>query len=178
MRSRVLVVISLFFLISSFFYLLKSNQEEKNSHSMTGESESGVVEEENSVEIFLVAGEKKENEGKCKNKLVSIVREVDSDSSLLVAYEMLFLEKEKEISPDRLYNSLYQSSIDVESVELNDGVAEVRLRGEIVMDGVCDPVWMKEQLLSTALQFEEIKNVEIYINNAPIEDALSKVQDE
>jgi hypothetical protein len=72
-----------------------------------------------------------------------------------------------------LYNSLYQSNLNLDSLNLQDGVATIRLSGTVVLGGVCDTPRFQAQLEQTALQFSTVKQVNIFINDKPLSEVLS-----
>ena len=72
-----------------------------------------------------------------------------------------------------LYNSLYQSNLNLDSLNLQDGVATIRLSGTVVLGGVCDTPRFQAQLEQPALQFSTVKQVNIFINDKPLSEVLS-----
>jgi hypothetical protein len=72
------------------------------------------------------------------------------------------------------YNALHQSSLRVESVELEAGQATVYLSGSLLSGGACDDPRIVAQLQETALHFPEIETVTIYVNDRLLEDWFSR----
>ena len=72
-----------------------------------------------------------------------------------------------------LYDSLYQSDLSIDSLDIQDGVATIRLSGAMQLGGVCDAPRFQAQLEQTALQFSTIKQVDIFINDKPLSQVLS-----
>jgi len=72
-----------------------------------------------------------------------------------------------------LYNSLYQSNLSIDSLNLQNGVATIRLSGTISLGGVCDTPRFQAQLEQTVLQFSTIKQANIFINDQPLAKVLS-----
>lgn len=71
------------------------------------------------------------------------------------------------------YNSLDQANLTVNSLSINNGVAEVYLNGTLNLGGECDNPRVKAQLEKTLLQFPTIHSVDIYINSTPLDQFLS-----
>jgi hypothetical protein len=71
------------------------------------------------------------------------------------------------------YNSLDNAQLSVNSLSINNGVAEVYLNGTLSLGGVCDNPRVVVQLEETLLQFPNITSVDIYINSEPLADFLS-----
>ncbi len=104
---------------------------------------------------------------------------------------LAFLEYDMSASQDPVYDTLaelltldpnnysgYYSALDnaqltVNSLSINNGVAEVYLNGTLSLGGVCDNPRVKAQLEETLLQFPNITSVDIYINSTPLDDFLS-----
>ena len=72
-----------------------------------------------------------------------------------------------------LYNSIYQSNLNIENLTLQDGVASIWLSGTLQLGGVCDAPRFQAQLEQTALQFSTVKQVNIFINGRPLSEVLS-----
>jgi hypothetical protein len=90
-----------------------------------------------------------------------------------IAYEKLLSIKERNYGESGLYNPLYQSTLEIDKIETDEDSALVYLKGSPLLGGVMDIPRVKAQLESTALQFEFIKSVKIYINNVELDKALS-----
>jgi hypothetical protein len=83
---------------------------------------------------------------------VSRPRAVDTGEPVNDALTTLFSIKDS--SSGVLYNSLWQSNLEVEKVWSTDGVTtEVWLRGTVMTGGVCDDPRVKEQIEATVRQF-------------------------
>ncbi|NJN35275.1 MAG: GerMN domain-containing protein [Saprospiraceae bacterium] len=72
-----------------------------------------------------------------------------------------------------LYNALWQSALVVDDAAIVDGEAVIQLSGDVLVSGVCDDARLVQQLAQTALQFEGVNNVLIFINGIPYEPAAS-----
>lgn len=71
------------------------------------------------------------------------------------------------------YNSLGNAQLSVNSLSINNGVAEVYLNGTLSLGGACDNPRVVAQLEKTLLQFPNITSVDIYINSQALADFLS-----
>ena len=71
------------------------------------------------------------------------------------------------------YNSLQNAQLTVNSLSINNGVAEVYLNGTLSLGGECDNPRVVEQLQRTLLQFPNITSTDIYINNTPLQQYIS-----
>ena len=72
-----------------------------------------------------------------------------------------------------LYNALYQSTLQLDRIEINNGQAMIYLTGELRMGGVCDVPRLEAQLRETALQYESINQIEIFVNGRPLSEITS-----
>jgi hypothetical protein len=93
---------------------------------------------------------------------------------LKAALEALLSVKDQYYGQSGLYNALYQSDLQVESINLdNSGKAVVYLTGSLKMGGECDTPRVQAQLEQTVLQFPTVTEVAIFINGKPLSDVLS-----
>ncbi len=129
------------------------------------------------VTIYLVAIEDNGISGKkigCDDSLVAV--EVPASSSLAApwnALEALLSLKETYYGESGLYNALYQSSLDIQSSEINAGKAKVYLEGELILGGVCDQPRVEEQIMTTILDNSQVNEVDVFINGTLLQDYLS-----
>jgi hypothetical protein len=129
-------------------------------------------------QIFMIALEDNGASGPvigCGDSLVGVSRDIpSSDDPIRTTLELLLAEKGQYYGESGLYNSLYQSSLSVESVVLDTtGKATVHLTGTYALGGVCDSPRFQAQLEETVRQFEQVTTVEIFLNGTPLEDLLS-----
>ncbi len=130
------------------------------------------------VDVFLVKLEDAGQSGTpigCNDSLVAVGTAVPAGNDPLVsAYSALFAIRDERVGPQGLYNALHASNLLVASATLNEnGFAEIRLEGTYSLGGVCDNPRMVAQLEAAALQFPQVREVQIYLNGLPIEQALS-----
>ncbi|GIV96356.1 MAG: hypothetical protein KatS3mg057_1013 [Herpetosiphonaceae bacterium] len=124
------------------------------------------------VTVYLIA-EGQGNLG-CGDAVVPVERQVEPTvAPLTAAFRELLSLGGPEVGPSGLYNALYRSDLHVESVEIVNGTATIRLAGNFQLGGVCDSPRVEAQLTQTALQFDTVDAVEIYINGVPLDEALS-----
>ncbi|HLD21675.1 MAG TPA: GerMN domain-containing protein, partial [Patescibacteria group bacterium] len=125
------------------------------------------------VKLYFVALEDNGKSGEkigCGDSLVSVDREIEkTQQPLYNTYKELLNIKDQYIGESGLYNALYQSTLSVESATIDEnGVATIKLTGQLQLGGTCDSPRVEEQLTKTALQFSTVKSVEIFINNTPL----------
>ncbi len=135
------------------------------------------AEEEKEVLLYFVDIDDNGQKGLkigCNDSLVSVIQKVDNTATpMTVALEKLLGMKEQTVGAD-LYNSLYQSNLVLEKATItSSGIAEVYLSGELRLGGTCDVPRAQAQLEQTIMQFSSVNQVQIYLNNQPLENALS-----
>ncbi len=129
------------------------------------------------VKIFLVALEDGGQAGMeigCGDSLVPVEFQITPTTDPLAAAlaELLAL-RDRTYGESGLYNALYQSKLSVESIAHEDGSVTVRLTGDLVLGGVCDNPRFEAQIRETVLQFPDVHEVAVFINDVPLEEALS-----
>jgi hypothetical protein len=130
------------------------------------------------VKIFVIAVEDNGQTGipvGCGDSAVPVMVEIPPTQEVLkAALEALFSVKDEYYGQSGLYNALYQSDLQVESVSLdNNGKARVYLTGNLIMGGECDTPRVQAQVEQTVLQFPTVKDVVIFINGKPLSDVFS-----
>lgn len=132
------------------------------------------------VKVYLVAlGDNGKNGKKigCDDSLVSITRKVPATASPLKA-AMLELLADRE--PDKKEIDLnlgnYWRGLQLKSASIKKGTAVIHLRGEAPrVAGICDEPRIKGQIIETAKQFPNVKNVKVFINGKPMDKLISPV---
>ncbi len=126
-----------------------------------------------SVNIYLVAYEGSNLSGKtigCNDILTPITKNVSVENNEVEsALNELLITKDSEV----LKNFVKGPSLLVYQVTIANGIADVYLKGDFHISGVCDIPRIKEQLYETAKQFSDIKKVKFYVNNETLESYLS-----
>lgn len=129
------------------------------------------------VEIFLVALEDAGRSGQeigCGDSLIPVEVEIEPTAApLTAAMKELLSIHDRLYGQSGLYDALYQSDLQVESVAIQDGTATIRLTGQLQLGGVCDNPRVEAQLTQTALQFSTVDKADIFINDTPLDEILS-----
>ena len=125
------------------------------------------------VNVYLIALE--QGDVGCNDALVPVQRQVSPTTAPLHAAMIELLSISQDAASDAgFYTALDQSDLAIESITISDtGLATMRLTGQLSLGGVCDNPRVEAQLEQTALQFETVNSVDIYINDQPLADALS-----
>ena len=130
------------------------------------------------VNIYLIALEDNGVSGKkigCNDSVVSAVVMIEPTLGVLQAAltELFKLEGQPYYGQSGLYNALYQSHLSIDSLNILNREAIVKLKGTLQSGGVCDAPRIKAQLEEIALQFSTIDKVSIYINGISLNSLLS-----
>jgi hypothetical protein len=130
------------------------------------------------VRIYLIALEDNGQSGEkvgCDDSVVPVEVEVPYTRGVLrAALGKLLSLREQYYGQSGLYNALYQSSLQVENVVIEGGVATINLTGTLMLGGVCDNPRVKAQIEETALQFSTVREVRVFVNGVPLDDLLSQ----
>ena len=133
---------------------------------------------EQTVKIFLIALEDNGQSGVlvgCGDSAVPVTVTIPPTQGVLrAALEKLLSAKQQFYGESGFYNALYQSDLELESVTIDQGKAIIHLTGTMMLSGVCDSPRFEAQIEQTALQFSTVSNVEVSINDIPLEDVLSQ----
>ena len=127
-----------------------------------------------SVNIYMIAYEGSNLSGKaigCNEILVPITKNVLVENNEV---EAALNELLATPSIDELKNYVKGPSLIVYQVTIANGIADVYLKGDFDISGICDISRIKEQLYETAKQFSDIKTVKIYVNDKTLEAYLSE----
>jgi len=130
------------------------------------------------VKIFLIALEDNGQSGilvGCGDSAVPVTVIIPRTQGVLkAALEKLLSIKEQYYGESGLYNALYQSDLKLKSVTIDQGKAVIHLTGTVMFGGVSDAPRFEAQIKQTALQFSTVSDVEVFINDIPLEDVLSQ----
>jgi len=133
---------------------------------------------EQTVKIFLIALEDNGQSGVlvgCGDSAVPVTVTIPPTQGVLrAALEKLLSAKQQFYGESGFYNALYQSDLELENVTIEQGKAIIYLTGTVMLGGVCDSPRFEAQIEQTALQFSTVSNVEVFINDIPLEDVLSQ----
>ncbi len=132
---------------------------------------------EQNVKIVLIELEDNGQSGTlvgCGDSAIPINVTIPRTQGVLRAtLEKLFSAKQQFYGESGYYNALYQSDLDVAGVTIEQGKAIIHLAGTIVLGGTCDAPRVQAQIEQTALQFSTVSDVEVFVNDIPLEDVLS-----
>jgi hypothetical protein len=92
---------------------------------------------------------------------------------LRAALVALLSVKDQTYGQSGLYNALYQSNLQVDSLSIDGSKASVYLSGSLVMGGECDNPRVQAQLEQTVRQFPTVTKAAIFVNGRPLADVLS-----
>jgi len=110
----------------------------------------------------------------CGDSLVAVTVALDNPAGpLRSALEQLLAMHNPYYGQSGLYNALFRSDLSVQSVTIQNGVAQINLGGAMTLGGVCDNPRVQQQLEAVALQFSTVQQVHIFINGRSLQDVLS-----
>lgn len=129
------------------------------------------------VLIFLIAVDDNGKSGEligCGDSVIPVQVLIPATQGVLrAALNALLSVRDPYYGESGLYNSLYQSNLQVGDVTITDGQAVIHLTGTLMLGGECDIPRVEAQLTEIALQFTTVTSVTVFINNIPMKDALS-----
>jgi len=128
------------------------------------------------VHFFLVAIDDNGKRGKrigCNDSLVKVSKETTQSASLTNTFNELLSIKTSRYGQSGLYTALSLSSLKVNSAEIINGTANVKLTGRYFLGGVCDSPRFIEQLSETARQYPGVTDIKVTLNGIPIESLFS-----
>lgn len=114
----------------------------------------------------------------CGDSIVGIYTGKDNTSGkteeyLDQAYSHILSDKNAYFGQSGFSNTLAASNLQYDRSEIGeDGTATVYLTGELSLAGVCDHPRIEGQLSQTALQFPEVKTVNVMINDKSLQSYL------
>lgn len=146
----------------------------------TADTSSRILAAPGTVDLYYVLNEPDERVGGipsgCGNMLVPVSRTVygaDTPANRVkAALEALF--ENKSATVDSYGNPIRQSSLVVESVQIETGIARVALAGEITFAGTCEIPLVRGQIEQTVLDDETVNQALITINGVSIDEVFSQ----
>lgn len=134
--------------------------------------------ETSEVQIYLVALGDNGATGKavgCGDSLVPVRQSIQpTRQPIAAALGALFAIKQQNYGQSGLYNALWQADLRVDSAEIDStGLAIVNLSGQPRMGGECDIPRFKGQIEQTILGVGGVRRADIFLNDKPIDQALS-----
>ncbi len=110
----------------------------------------------------------------CGDSAVGVIVTLSNPSApLRSVLEKLLAVQSQNYGQSGLYNALFRSDLQLQSVTIKNGVADIYLTGSLTLGGVCDNPRVQAQFEETALQFSTVNKVNVYINNKNLLDLLS-----
>lgn len=125
------------------------------------------------ITIYLLAlndGGARGPEIGCNDSIVPVDIEIEPTTAPLQAALERLLEADG--SEYDLSNVFTSSNLVVDAVEILNREAIIELAGELHIGGVCDHPRIEEQLARTALQFDTVDSVSVYVNGEALDDIL------
>ena len=117
--------------------------------------------------VYLVDLEDQGEHGEligCDDSLVPVNLPIDPDADPIQATLQNLFEIGENYGTSGLYNSLYQSDLTLDRVEIEWEVAHVYLEGTKQLGGVCDEPRFESQIIETVNQFPDVSDVVVYLN--------------
>ncbi|MEW6196136.1 MAG: GerMN domain-containing protein [Bacteroidota bacterium] len=137
------------------------------------ENEKAAEPKEQTVYIYYVALEGTQLTGKpigCNDVLVREEKNVIIERSPL---EAALNELVTSTPKGELKNFIKGPQLMLVQVTIANGIADVYLKGDFNISGVCDIPRIQEQLTETAKQFSDLEKVNFYINDQTLDNYLS-----
>lgn len=133
-----------------------------------------TVPSEMNVKIFFIALEDDGKSGKkigCNDSAVGVGwRITPTLSPMKKALEALLSVKDQHYGQSGLYNALSSANLQADDVRIENGKATINLSGSYEFTGVCEDARFIAQIEETAMQFNEVKNVEIILNGRSLKN--------
>ncbi len=130
------------------------------------------------IKLFFVALEDNGKSGKkigCNDSIVAVDRQIPATQAPLTAsLNELFSIHDKNYGQSGLYNALANANLKVDSAAVINGKATIYISGTLNLGGECDDPRVQAQIEQVALQFSTVKQVSVFLNDIPIEKALSQ----
>jgi hypothetical protein len=131
---------------------------------------------ENTVQLYFIDLENRRGESQtvgCGDSIIAASRTVDrtgksTEQLIEETLGLLFEETDQFVGKGGMYNTLYQSDLAVDRVQLDNGVANIYLTGNLTLGGTCDDPRAQNQLERTATQFEGVNTASFFLNNQPM----------
>jgi len=121
----------------------------------------------NETIVYLVDLEDQGEHGEligCDDSLVPVALPIEPDSDPIQATLQNLFEIAETHDDSGLYNSLYQSNLSVDRIEMDGKTANLYLTGSLQLGGVCDEPRARYQIIETVNQFPEISDVVVFVD--------------
>jgi hypothetical protein len=130
------------------------------------------------VKIFLIGiddnGASGKKVGETDSAIPVLVDIEPTKAPLKAALTKLLSFHEPMYGQSGFYHSLYQSDLEVKSVIIKNGEAVIELTGNLKLGGTLDNPRVKAQIEETALQFDSVNKVSVFIDGKRLDDVLSQ----
>ncbi len=130
--------------------------------------------------IYLVAIDDNGQSGQaigCGDSLVPVTvnvgNQATTEAMIKSSLTKLFAIHDQYYGGSGLYDSLYQSNLTVDSVDLSGSKAIVHLSGSFSLGGTCDNPRAINQIESTITQFQNVDSAEVFYQGQLLENFLS-----
>jgi len=128
------------------------------------------------VKVYLVALGDDGKTGKkigCGDSLIAVTHTIKKTPAPLTAAirELLLTPQHPDDSPN-LENFWKGRNLKVTSVSVRNGIATIRISGEVFVAGICDEPRIQSQIEETARQFPNVKKVKVFIGKRMLADAI------
>lgn len=129
------------------------------------------------VKIFLIGIDDNGASGKkigANDSAIPVLVDIEpTKAPLKAALTKLLSLNEQMYGQSGFYHSLYQSNLEIKSVIIDDGEAVIELTGNLKLGGVLDNPRVKAQIEETALQFDSVNKVSVFIDGKKLDEVLS-----
>lgn len=128
------------------------------------------------IKIYLIANDDNGKLGKkigCDDSLVPVTKTIKNTATPLKSAieELLIIPQDYDKNPD-LHNYWKGDNLKVASAVIKNGVATIKITGELSVAGICDEPRIKSQIEETAKQFSEVKTVKVFVNGVTLAKAV------
>ena len=108
----------------------------------------------------------------CGDSMISVstdrLKTGNTPNDIKIALNELFAITDANFGKGGMYNSIYQSDLEVASVDAANGDYTVNITGKVLKGGTCDDPRFTEQIKRTITQFSDVKTVKIFVNNTEL----------
>jgi hypothetical protein len=151
----------------------QDDEKPEDNPGTTDQGSSGVTK----VKIFLIGIDDNGASGKKiggNDSAIPVLVDIEpTKAPLKAALTKLLSLNEQMYGQSGFYHSLYQSNLEIKSVVIDNGEAVIELTGDLKLGGVLDNPRVKAQIEETALQFDSVKRVSVFIDGKRLDEVLS-----
>jgi hypothetical protein len=130
------------------------------------------------VRVFLIAPQDGGVLGQrvgCGDSAVPVeVKLPRAEPALYGALHALLGKRSRNDQASGYYNALYASPLELQRIERVGGEARIHLTGYLEVGDSCDGQRALAQLTETALQFQDVQRVQLWLDGKPLRDLLFK----